>query len=145
MRRDACIKIPVPFIELTKNGIAGDAHAGSWHRQVSLLGEESLAKAEASIGRRLEYGEFAENITTRGLKLYEMKPLDKLRCGEVGWKSPRSGKKCHGNNCAIYKETGDCVMPKEGNFARVIKVAKLKTGDIIEYQQRILKIKIITR
>jgi molybdopterin adenylyltransferase len=143
-REKGTIKNPVSFIELTGNGIAGDAHAGPWHRQISLLGEESIAKAEASIGRRLEYGEFAENITTRGLSLYEMKPLDKLICGDIVMEVTQIGKKCHGNSCAIYKETGDCVMPKEGLFARVIKGGKLKAGDIIEYQPRVLKIKIIT-
>ena len=137
-------KVPVPSIVVNNLGIAGDAHAGNWHRQVSLLGVESLAKAEASLGRKLQYGEFAENITTEGYPLYMMKPLDRLISGEVVLEVTQIGKKCHGARCSIYKETGDCVMPKEGIFCRVLSPGILYAGDHLEYHPRVLRIKIIT-
>lgn len=137
-------KVPASVIVLNNLGIEGDAHSGTWHRQVSLLGIESIAKAEASLGRKLKYGEFAENITTEGYPLYLMKPLDRLVSGEVVLEVTQIGKKCHGAVCSIYKETGDCVMPKEGIFCRVLSPGILKTGDYLEYFPRVLRIKIIT-
>jgi molybdopterin adenylyltransferase len=138
------IKTPVPFIELTEIGISGDAHAGNWHRQVSLLGIESISKVESSLGRKVNYGEFAENITTSGFLLFEMKPLDKLVSGTVILEITQIGKECYGEKCAIYRETGECIMPREGIFARVVRPGTLKTGDILEYHPKILKVGIIT-
>ncbi len=138
------IKIPVDKISLTNIGILGDAHAGKWHRQVSLLGKESINKAEQEIGRKLTYGEFAENITTEGFPLYQMKPFDRLVCGNLLLEVTQIGKKCHGTNCAIYQETGNCVMPKEGIFCRVIQDGELKKGDLLEYHPRIIRTHIIT-
>ena len=77
------IKIPADKIKLNPEGIEGDAHGGKWHRQVSLLGKESLEKTEPALGRKLAYGEFAENITTEGFPLYQMKPFDRLVSGNV--------------------------------------------------------------
>ncbi len=138
------IKIPVDKITLSSEGINGDAHAGMWHRQVSLLGIESLDKMKTTIGRELAFGEFAENITTDGFLLYHMKPFDRLISGNILLEVTQIGKKCHGTSCAIFKETGECVMPKEGIFCRVIKGGELRAGDIMEYHPKIMKIHIIT-
>jgi molybdenum cofactor synthesis domain-containing protein len=138
------IKVPCDKISLTDIGIAGDAHSGKWHRQVSLLGKESIDRSEVEIGRKLAWGEFAENITTEGFPLYQMKPFDQLVCGDIRLEVTQIGKKCHGTNCAIYQETGNCVMPKEGIFCRVINNGELKAGDIFEYHPRIIKVYIIT-
>jgi molybdenum cofactor synthesis domain-containing protein len=138
------IKKPVEFITLSAMGIERDAHAGSWHRQVSLLGIESILKMEPVVGRKLRHGEFAENITTEGLTLNLMHPLDRLVSGNLILEVTQIGKKCHGQNCVIFRETGDCVMPKEGIFCRVLRGGELRYGDILEYQPRIMEIKIIT-
>jgi molybdopterin adenylyltransferase len=138
------IKQPVGTISLSHTGIEGDAHAGNWHRQVSLLGAESIKKMEDSAGRELGYGEFAENITTQGFPLIQMRPLDRLKCGDVLLEVTQIGKKCHGDNCAIFRQTGDCVMPKEGLFCRVLQGGALRPGDVLEYKPRVIQIRIIT-
>ncbi len=138
------IKKPVDVIELNELGVKDDAHAGSWHRQVSFLGKESVGKFEKEANRKIEYGEFAENITTDGLILYETNPLDRLTIGDTELEITQIGKKCHGSSCAIFKEVGNCVMPKEGIFARVLKNGKVKAGDIIEYFPKVYKIHVIT-
>jgi molybdopterin adenylyltransferase len=138
------IKIPVKKIILSSTGVAGDAHSGNWHRQVSLLGRESFEKMESSAGRNLHYGEFAENITTEGFPLFQMKPFDRLIFGNIVLEVTQIGKKCHGNNCAIMQEIGNCVMPKEGIFCRVIEGGELQAGDILEYHQKVLKVHVIT-
>jgi molybdenum cofactor synthesis domain-containing protein len=138
------VKIPAEAIDVDLNGIRNDAHSGPWHRQVSLLGIESIQKMEPELKRIITCGEFAENITTEGFPLYKMKPLDRLISGDVVLEVTQIGKKCHGTNCAIYKETGNCVMPKEGIFCRVIAPGTLKKNDFFEYHPKILKIKIIT-
>jgi len=138
------IKIPVDKITLTSEGIKGDAHAGLWHRQVSLLGKESLDKMKSTVQRNLTYGEFAENITSEGFLLYQMKPFDRLISGNILLEVTQIGKKCHGTNCAIFTETGECVMPKEGIFCRVIKGGELRAGDVLEYHPKVIKAHIIT-
>jgi len=138
------IKIPVKEIVITKSGVSGDAHAGMRNREVSLLGVESIRKMEPAISRKLNYGEFAENITTEGFLLYTMKPLDLLKSGNVELEVTQIGKKCHGENCAIFRQTGDCVMPKEGIFCRVIGGGILQAGDILNYEPKTIHCKIIT-
>ncbi len=138
------IKVPVPEIELNKLGVANDAHAGDWHRQVSLLADESVQRFTHAAGRKINYGEFAENITTKGLELVNTHPLDRLSIGEVELEITQIGKECHGTSCAIFKEVGNCVMPKEGIFARVIKNGNVKAGDSIIYSPRIYKVMVIT-
>ena len=138
------IKVPVDKIILNDEGVKGDAHAGAWHRQVSLLGKESFDKTAAGMERPLLFGEFAENITTEGFLLYQMKPFDRLVSGDLHLEVTQIGKKCHGDNCTIFQETGNCVMPKEGIFCRVISGGELKAGDILEYHPRIIRIHIIT-
>ena len=138
------IKVPVDKISLTNIGIAGDAHSGKWHRQISLLGKDSICKAELEVGRKLAYGEFAENITTEGFPLYRMKPFDTLICEDILLEVTQIGKKCHGANCSIFQETGNCVMPKEGIFCRVIQGGDLQAGAVFEYHPRVIKVHIIT-
>ena len=127
------IKESVNEIIITEKGVENDAHAGDWHRQVSLLAKESIDKFEEVLGRKLEFGEFAENITTEGITLYTMKPGDKLNIAGVELEVTQIGKKCHGDGCAIFSQVGKCVMPKEGIFAKVLKTGKIKPGDEIIY------------
>jgi molybdopterin adenylyltransferase len=137
------IKIPVKTIEINETGIAGDAHAGPWHRQVSLLGTESIEKGSVIAGRDLAPGLFAENITTEGFPIYKMNYLDILKSGSITLQVTQIGKKCH-SGCDIFKEIGDCVMPKEGIFARVISGGILKAGDEMEYHPKVYKAMLIT-
>ena len=129
------IKTPREFIVLNETGIENDAHSGKWHRQVSLLGDESVKSFEPIIGRKIEYGEFAENITTRGIVLYKTKPGDKFIIGDVELEVTQIGKKCHGDDCEIFQAVGKCVMPKEGIFCKVLKGGIIKSGDKIIYKK----------
>lgn len=138
------VKVPVAQIDLNSKGVEGDAHAGNWHRQVSLLGTESFRKFEKQANRTIAYGEFAENITTEGIVLYETHPLDRFVIGDVLLEVTQIGKKCHGDNCAIFREVGNCVMPREGIFCRVLRPGTVEAGDTIEYQPRIFRVKVIT-
>lgn len=138
------IKKTVPEIELTTNGITNDAHAGSWHRQVSLLAAESIDKFAKQTVREINYGELAENITTKGLILDELNPFDRLVGDNIELEITQIGKRCHGDNCAIYNEVGTCIMPKEGIFARVIKGGKLKAGDKLKVIPKVIHCHIIT-
>ncbi len=138
------IKIPVEKIELTELGVKNDAHAGIWQRHVSLLGKESIVKFEKEAKRKINFGEFAENITTEGLVLYETAPLDQLIIGDVVLEITQIGKECHGSSCAIFKEVGNCVMPKEGIFARVLKNGVVRAGDTIAYVKKTFKVHVIT-
>jgi MOSC domain-containing protein YiiM len=99
------------------HGIVGDAHAGDWHRQVSLLAEEDIALVR---GRVIGYGEFAENLTTRGIDLDALPVGTRLSIGAAMLEITQIGKECHGGDCAIRRELGDCIMPRRGVFARVL-------------------------
>ncbi len=138
------IKTPRKQIILTPLGVEGDAHAGKWHRQVSLLAEESILSFEKELGRKIGFGEFAENITTQGFPVHKTKPFDKLMNENVELEITQIGKKCHGTNCEIFKQTGDCVMPKEGIFCRVIKPGILNENDALTYIPKVFRIKVIT-
>jgi len=113
------------------HGLVGDAHAGSWKRQVSLLGQESIDKIKAYGIEGLCTGKFAENITTEGITLYELPVGTRLRIGETIMEVTQIGKECHAG-CAIRKLVGDCVMPREGIFTKVVKAGYIKPGDEIE-------------
>ncbi|MCM1992550.1 MOSC domain-containing protein [Oceanirhabdus seepicola] len=113
------------------HGLEGDAHAGNWHRQVSLLGQESINKMLEKGIKDLTPGIFAENITTEGIVLYELPVGTKLRIGETEMEVTQIGKECH-QGCEIRKLTGDCVMPREGIFTKVLKEGFIKAGDEIE-------------
>lgn len=123
-------KTPVEAVELRENhGIVGDAHAGEWHRQVSLLASESIDKMRA-LGLDVDSGDFAENITTSGIELVSLPVGSHLQVGETLLEVTQIGKECH-TRCAIFYQAGDCVMPKEGIFARVITGGSVKPGDVI--------------
>lgn len=138
------VKKPVAEIHLNRLGIMEDAHAGNWHRQVSLLGKESFDRFSAMAGRKIAFGEFAENLTTQGLELVNTSPLDRLVGKDVELEITQIGKECHGSSCAIFKEVGNCVMPKEGIFARVIRQGVLRAGDELEYHPKVLRVQVIT-
>ena len=118
-----------------RHGLVGDAHAGDWHRQVSLLAEESIAKAVA-MGLDVKEGDFGENLTTRGLDLPNLPIGTRLvtRSGVV-LEVTQIGKVCH-RKCAIFYLAGDCIMPKEGIFAKVIRAGEVASGDSIEVDNR---------
>ena len=112
-------------------GLENDAHAGKWHRQISLLGIESINKMKGN-GFKIKFGDFAENLTTENIILPELPLGTKLAVGEnVLLEVTQIGKRCH-HDCEIRKKIGDCVMPREGIFARVLKGGKVKTGDCVE-------------
>lgn len=138
------IKKPVDFISLSNIGVVGDAHSGLWHRQVSMLAKESICRFEKDMGRKIEPGEFAENITSEGIEIKDCLPLDKFTGNNVELEVTQIGKKCHGSNCAIYNEVGNCVMPKEGIFLRVLKSGNLKSGEILKYNQKVFKFYVLT-
>lgn len=138
------IKKPVDQIELFGLGVKHDAHSGNWQRQVSLLARESVRKFEKQANRKINYGEFAENITTEGILLHETSPLDRIYIGDAELEVTQIGKKCHGTSCAIFAEVGNCVMPKEGIFARVLKDGVVTAGMPMEYVPRVYRAQVIT-
>lgn len=126
------IKNPIYEGEFIENhGLKEDAHAGKWHRQVSLLAKESIDKMKAMGVEGLSFGKFAENITTEGIVLYTLPVGTKLRIGQTMHEITQIGKECH-TGCAIKNKVGKCIMPKEGIFTRVIHGGKIKVGDSIE-------------
>ena len=129
------IKTPVEeiFVKID-HGVVSDAHAGDWHRQVSLLADESVDKLRDKIPD-LAAGVFAENILTRGLCLYEQPVGTKLRVGGALLEITQIGKECH-SACAIRQQTGDCVMPREGVFAKVLEEGSIKPGDTVSVESR---------
>lgn len=125
------IKHEVPSISVKiDHGIIGDAHAGNWHRQVSLLGTESVQKLKSRFPD-IPVGAFAENILTEGITLYELPVGTQLQIGETLLEVTQIGKECHAH-CAIRKQVGDCVMPREGIFAVVLKEGTIQAGDQIQ-------------
>lgn len=122
-------KHPVEQAELRENyGIVGDAHAGAWHRQVSLLGVDSVEKLQDKITLKLKPGDFAENILVEGICVYRLPVGARLRLGTALCQVTQIGKTCH-NDCAIRRAAGDCVMPREGIFVRVLESGTVKPGD----------------
>ena len=121
--------------ELLENfGLAGDGHGGDWHRQVSLLALESIAKMRAA-GLSVGPGDFAENLTTEGIELNTLPIGTRLRLGDGALlEVTQIGKECH-TRCAIYHQAGDCVMPKEGIFARVLQGGPVRTGDALRVEE----------
>lgn len=119
-------------VELKKDwGICGDAHAGTWHRQVSLLAGESIDHVKEILPSLLD-GAFAENLITRGIDLGTLAIGSKLRVGDsVVLQITQIGKECHNSGCAIKKATGDCIMPREGLFARVVEGGNVEPRDEI--------------
>ena len=124
-------KVRIEEATLVRNhGLEGDAHAGTWHRQVSFLASESIEKARSQ-GLDVTFGAFAENIATQGIDWLEVPLGTRVRVGDSALvEITQIGKECH-NKCAIYYLAGDCIMPREGIFARVLKGGKIKPGDAI--------------
>jgi MOSC domain-containing protein YiiM len=112
-------------------GLEGDAHAGPWHRQVSFLASESIEQAREQ-GLDVTFGDFAENIATSGIDWLKIPIGTRVKLGETALvEVTQIGKECH-NKCAIYYMAGDCIMPKEGIFARVLKGGKIRRGDHVD-------------
>lgn len=131
-RQKGVRKHPVPQVQLRlRHGIVGDAHAGDWHRQISLLAEESIDTMRASSPIPLDDGIFAENINTRGIQLSTLPVGTRLRIGETVVEVTQIGKECH-NDCAVKQAVGKCVMPTEGIFAVVVREGTVRPGDSIE-------------
>lgn len=110
------------------HGIVGDAHAGNWHRQVSLLAAESVEKVQKALDFQLKSGDFAENILTEGIELFTLPMGTKLKVGQAVGEVTQIGKECH-HGCAIRELAGDCVMPREGIFIKIVEEGKVKPGD----------------
>ena len=124
-------KHPVPYIDVRlRHGIVGDAHAGDWHRQISLLAVESVDAMRADCPVPLDSGVFAENINTAGIDLRHLPVGTLLRVGPALLRVTQIGKECH-NDCAIKKTTGKCVMPTEGIFCEVLTPGRVQKGDQI--------------
>ena len=125
-------KHPVDRVQLyPHHGIAGDAHAGDWHRQISLLAQESVDRLQQKVPFPLHPGAFAENILCEGLPLSALPVGTKLRIGTALCEVTQIGKECHAD-CAIRRQAGDCVMPREGIFAVVLEPGEAKAGDEIQ-------------
>jgi len=125
-------KYPVESAELKIDfGIVGDAHAGNWHRQISLLAQESIDSMSALGLNDLVPGKFAENITTEGIELFTLPVGTKLKLGECLVEVTQIGKECH-QHCEIYKKVGKCVMPLEGIFVQVLTEGEIHPGDAVE-------------
>ena len=125
------VKSPIPEGKFIADfGLEEDAHAGKWHRQVSLLAQESIDKMTESGVKGLCSGKFAENITTEGVVLHELPVGTKLKIGETIQEISQIGKECH-TGCEIKRLVGQCIMPKEGIFTRVIQGGIIKVGDEI--------------
>ena len=133
-REKGTVKEPVTDAELwVGHGIVGDAHAGDWHRQVSLLPSESIAKVRTTMPD-LADGAFAENLVISGMDLARARVGDKLAIGDdVLLEVTQIGKECH-HGCTIRQITGDCIMPREGVFCQVLKGGRIRTGQLVRLE-----------
>ncbi|MBU1239786.1 molybdenum cofactor synthesis protein [Myxococcota bacterium] len=138
------VKHPVERATIDLLGIVDDAHRGEWHRQVSLLSAESVAGFKERSGYDVKEGEFAENLLISGIDFTRIHKLDRFRIGDVELEVTQIGKVCHGDSCAIYRAVGECIMPREGVFARVIKGGIIRPGDHGEYTPRVLSVRVVT-
>jgi MOSC domain-containing protein YiiM len=126
-------KIVDEALLIQDHGIEGDAHAGPWHRQVSFLAAESIEKVHNQ-GLDVTFGDFAENVATSGIEWLKIPVGTRIRLGDTALvEVTQVGKECH-NKCAIYYLAGDCIMPKEGIFARVLRGGKIRPGDAIQLE-----------
>lgn len=129
------IKKPIKEGKFLKNhGLEGDAHAGNWHRMVSLLAQESIDKMIAQGVEGLDAGKFAENITTEGIELHTLPIGTRLRIGQTIQEVTQIGKECH-TGCAIKQQVGNCIMPTEGIFTKIIEEGIIRPGDSIEVME----------
>jgi len=137
-------KRPVDHALIDGNGIAGDAHAGPWHRQVSILGWESIERFAAREGRTFAPGDFAENLTLSGIRTGQVMLLDRFRIGTVELVVTQIGKSCHAAGCTVSQLVGRCVMPQEGIFCRVLSGGTVRAGDPVDHFPRTLTCRVIT-
>ena len=129
-------KHPVEAVQLVPDhGILGDAHAGKWHRQVSLLAKESVDRMQEHVSVKLFPGVFAENILCEGIELEALAVGTRLRIGSALCEVTQIGKECHAD-CAIRRQAGDCVMPREGVFAAVLEGGSAKAGDAVIVEEK---------
>lgn len=142
--RKGVVKKPVAKVDVDMSGIPEDAHSGDWHRQISLLGRPSIQRFEQRLQHEIKAGDFGENLTVAGMDLNEVSVLDRFRIGGVELEVTQIGKTCHGDDCAIFREVGECVMPQEGLFARVLTPGSIEAGQEMEYLPRRFLVKIIT-
>ena len=135
--RKGMIKHAVESLRLAENwGAEGDAHAGDWHRQISILAGESIDRVKAKLPQ-IGHGVFAENIVTRGVDLAGIAVGDRFHIGEeILLEVTQIGKECHNAGCAIKKATGDCIMPREGLFCKVLHGGTVTPGNPIELESR---------
>lgn len=143
-RNKGSAKLPVPSVEVDLRGMVGDAHAGPWDRQISMIGLENLAAMAADVGETLGPGELAENLTTQGLDLERIALLDRIRVGHVELLVTQIGKSCHGDGCSVYRRVGRCVMPKHGIFCRVVSPGTMSRGDTAVLEERPFRVRIVT-
>ena len=128
-KKRGVVKAPIEEGKLVEGfGIEGDAHGGDWHRQISLLAQESIDKMKALGIEDLTSGKFAENITTEGIELHSLPVGTRLLAGDCELEVTQIGKECH-QHCEIYRKVGMCIMPTEGIFARIIRGGTLREGD----------------
>jgi molybdenum cofactor synthesis domain-containing protein len=137
-------KLSVPEIMIDQRGVVFDAHAGAWHRQVSLLCKENIDEFITRTKKPIKYGDFGENVTISGLNFLHFSVLDRIQIGDVILEITKVGKECHGDKCAIFREVGQCIMPQVGTFCRVIHGGKIKPEDEVIYSERPLQVLIIT-
>jgi len=132
------VKVPVNSARLIENyGIEGDAHAGNWHRQVSMLSKNSIDKMK-ELGLELKYGDFAENITVEGLDVYKLPIGTRVKINEAVLEVTQIGKECH-TGCVIFQKVGKCIMPKEGVFLKVLKGGTINVGDEIVFEIEVVE------
>jgi molybdopterin adenylyltransferase len=143
-REKGTAKQPVPDALIDPLGLVGDAHAGDWTRQVSLLGAGAVARFSTEMGRPIGPGEFAENLTVAGLDAAAVGIFDRFTTGAVELEVTQIGKECHGADCAIFQESGRCVMPDEGIFCRVLAGGPVRPGAALEHVPHLLRARIIT-
>lgn len=138
------MKMPCEQAEVDERGLVGDAHAGHWHRQISMLAQESIEEFEAETGRGIGPGEFGENLAIQGVTLREASILDRFVFGTVELEVTQIGKRCHGDDCEIFQSTGKCIMPTEGIFCRVLSGGPLHCDEVGQYLPRTLDVRVIT-
>ncbi|MBN2788729.1 MAG: molybdenum cofactor synthesis protein [Candidatus Delongbacteria bacterium] len=137
-------KFPVESAVINENGIEDDAHSGDWHRQITILAEESVIKFEKETGRRTKSGEFATNIMINGLDTSKVKIGDRIILNDAEVEVTQIGKEPHFYDSPVLKDTGRNIMFDEGLFAKVLKTGKIKIGDKMDYIKRPLRLCIIT-
>ncbi|MDD5090050.1 MAG: molybdopterin-binding protein [Candidatus Wallbacteria bacterium] len=138
------VKKAVCLAALSPGGIVNDAHAGAWHRQVSLLGQDQIDDFEKKLGRKLEPGAFGENLALGGINLDQVALFDRFLVNGAELEVTQIGKACHNDGCAIFRQVGSCIMPKKGLFCRVLKGGKIASGDRVEHLPYHFRIAVFT-